>query len=163
MDFASGTLLTMALVAMGVSLILMVVIPVLPGQVIIWLAALLYGVATGWETFSVGAFIWLSLIMLAATIIDAIAGWIGAKKGGASWLGITIGLILGFIGFIFFNALGALGGTILGIMGYEYYQYQNWRFAWQAARGYLLGTLASLVIRFVMSVGMVALFFWQTT
>ena len=66
-----------------------------------------------------------------------------------------------FIGFIFFNAIGAIGGTVLGIMLYEYYQYQNWRFAWQAARGYLLGTLASLIIRFGMSVGMVAFFFWQ--
>ncbi|MEM7033181.1 MAG: DUF456 domain-containing protein [Chloroflexota bacterium] len=163
MDFATGTLFTMALIAMGVGLILTIVVPVLPGQFIIWLAALVYGILTGWETFGLGAFIWLSVIMLAATIIDGIAGWIGAKKGGASWIGVTVGLIAGFVGFIFFNALGALGGTILGIMVYEYYQYNDWDLAWRAAKGYLLGTLVSVVVRVVFSAGMIVLFYWQAT
>jgi uncharacterized protein YqgC (DUF456 family) len=80
------------LIVMGLSLILMVVIPVLPGQFIIWLAALVFGLIVGWAKLGWTTFILLTTLMLLAAIIDEIAGWAGAKTGGASWQGIAIGL-----------------------------------------------------------------------
>ncbi len=160
-DLAEIPLLTATLLAMGLSLILMVVIPVLPGQFLVWLAALIFGWLTEWELLSIGVFTLLTLLMLLATGIDLVAGWFGAKKGGASWPAVAIGLVVGLIGLIFFNAIGAIVGAIIGIMGYEYSQYQDWSRAWKAAWGYLKGMLVSLISRFLLSVAMVAIFVWQ--
>lgn len=163
-DFAEVPLLAATLIAMGVSLILMILIPVLPGQFLIWLAALVYGILSGWEDLGGSTFFWLTLLMIVAAIIDFIAGWIGARKGGASWPGIAIGLGLGFLGLIIFNAIGAIAGVLIGIVGYEYYiRDEEWRDAWRAGMGYLGGLLVSLAIRFVISIGMVIIFFTKVT
>jgi uncharacterized protein YqgC (DUF456 family) len=161
LDFADMTLFTATLIVMGVSLVLMIVIPVLPGQFIIWLAALGFGYLTEWKTLTVGTFIILTLLTLIATILDVAAGWIGAKKGGAGWVSITLGLVLGFVGLIFFNAIGAILGTLIGIVGWEYYLDGNWQRAWRAGWGYLTGLLVSLVGRVALSLIMIGLFFWQ--
>ena len=161
MDPANSSLFTITLTAMGVSLILMVVIPVLPGQFLIWLAALIYGLLTGWEPFGLGMFVIISVLAIIASILDMVAGWAGAKRGGAGWAGIMWGAIVGLVGLIFFNALGALVGGIVGLLGYEYYRSEDWGQAWRAAKGYLWGLIASLIVRFVISVVMVGLFYWQ--
>jgi len=160
-DLANTSLLTGTLIAMGLSLILMVVVPILPGQFIIWLAALIYGFASGWETLSGGVFFVLTILMVVAAIIDLIAGWIEASTGGASWPAIVLGLVLGLVGLVVFNAIGAIVGSIVGIVGYEYYLDGNWGRSWKAATGYLGGMLVSLVVRFLISVAMVAIFVWQ--
>jgi len=163
-DFAETPLLAATLIAMGVSLLLMVVIPILPGQFLIWLAALVYGILSDWQTLGGSTFLTLTLLMILAAAIDFVAGWLGARKGGASWPGIAIGLGLGLVGLIIFNALGAILGVLIGIIGYEYYgQKQEWSQAWRAGLGYLSGLLVSLVIRFAISIVMVVIFFNKVT
>lgn len=150
------------LLIMVISLILMVIIPVLPGQFIIWLAAMGYGALAGWEKLGWGIVAVLTFGMAAAAVIDAIAGWWGAKKwGGATTKAILCGLGASLIGLIFFNAIGALVGVMVGICGYEYWQDKDWRRALKAGGGYMLGLLVSLVIRFFIALGMVGLFWAQ--
>lgn len=99
--------------------------------------------------------------LLIAAVIDELAGWVGAKTGGASWPGITIGLTLGLVGLLLFNAVGALMGALLRIAGYEYYRNKDWKRSFKAAGGYLGGLLVSLVARFGIGVVMVIIFTWQ--
>ena len=160
-EFANISLFTITLAAMVISLILSIVIPVLPGHFLIWLAALIYGLLTGWESLTVSMFVVITVLTLIAAIIDAVAGWVGARKGGASWVGVAIGLVLGFLGTVFFNVFGAIAGVIVGIMGYEYYRQQDWGLSWKAAKGFLVGTLVSLVGRLAISIMIVAIFIWQ--
>jgi len=154
----AGTLYSVVLVVMVVSLVLMVVIPVLPGQFLIWLAALGYGLLAGWEKLGWLLFLLLTAGMLAAAVIDLIAGWMGAKRGGASTRAIVMGFALGVIGLIVFNVFGALVGIFGGIVGYEYLQSKDGRRALKAGVGYLGGLLVSLVARFFIALGMVGLF-----
>lgn len=163
MDFASATLLSITLLAMGVCLAAMIFVPVLPGQFGIWLAAVLYGLAVGWETLGWPVFIILTLITLLAMVVDQIAGWWGAKRGGASWKGVVTGWLVGLVGLLFFNAIGAIAGFLLGLIGYEYYQTREWEKAWRAAKGYLLGQLLSLVVRLALAVWMIGIFWIQVT
>ena len=71
-DLAEIPLLTATLLAMGLSLILMLVIPVLPGQFLIWLAALVFGWLTEWALLSMGIFSLLTVLMILATAIDLV-------------------------------------------------------------------------------------------
>ena len=158
---AADPALWITLIVMGLSLILMIVIPILPGQFIIWLAALSFGLVAGWPRLGWGTFLLLTGLMLIAALIDEIAGWLGAKTGGASWPGIAIGFLLGLVGLLLFNAFGALAGAALGIAGYEYHRQKDWRSAFKAAGGYLGGLLLSLAVRFGIGVVMVLIFAWR--
>lgn len=161
-DPATSALLGTVLTVMGVSLVAMVIIPVLPGQFIIWLAAFVYGLMAGWEAVGWPVLIFLTLLMIIASIADIAVSWWGAQKGGASNRAILTGCLVGTIGLIFFNALGALAGGLLGIIGYEYLDERDWRHAFRAGGGYLAGLVASLVVRFFIALAMVALFAWRT-
>jgi len=140
------------------SLLAMIVIPVLPGQFIIWLLAMIYGFLMGWDSLGGWVIAGLTVLMLAAAVADAVAGWWGAKRGGASAKAIIVGLIAGFIGLIFLNAFGALAGILAGIVGVEYSTRREWKPSLRAAGGYLLGLLVSLVVRFFIAAGMVGVF-----
>jgi uncharacterized protein YqgC (DUF456 family) len=146
------------LIAMGISLVFMIIIPILPGQFLIWLEALIFGILGGWEVMGGGTFAILTVLMILAAIIDGVAGWWGARRGGASWQAIVAGLIVGFIGLIFFNAIGAILGVLLGIGGYEYWQHKDGSQAWKAAVGYLTGLLVSLVVRVGAAILMIFVF-----
>jgi uncharacterized protein YqgC (DUF456 family) len=146
------------LIAMGISLVFMVIIPILPGQFLIWLEALIFGLLVGWEYLGWGTFTTLTVLMMLAALIDFIAGWWGAKRGGASWPGIVTGLVVGFIGLIIFNAIGAIIGVLIGLGGYEYWQHRDGRRAWRATVGYLAGLLVSLVVRVGVSIIMIFIF-----
>lgn len=155
---ATGTLFTAVLLVMGISLVLMVVIPVLPGQFIIWLAALAYGLLAGWDALGWPVFLVLTVAMLVAAAIDLVAGWVGAKKGGAGNRAIVAGFVAGLVGLVVFNAFGALLGIFGGIVAVEYRRDKDWRRSLRAGGGYLLGLLVSLVARFFIALGMVGLF-----
>lgn len=148
----AGTLFAIVMTVMVVTLILMLLIPVLPGQFIIWGAALVYGLMTGFEQLGLGAFIGISLLAIVASLVDAAAGWFGARKGGASNKAIASGCVLGAAGFIIFNAFGALLGVLLGLVGYEYLQDKDWERSLKAGGGYLLGQVVALAGRFIFAV-----------
>ncbi len=141
------------------SLLAMIVIPVLPGQFIIWLLAMIYGFLMDWDSLGGWVIAILTLLMLLAAAVDAVAGWWGAKRGGASGTAIVVGLAVGFLGLVFLNAPGALLGVLLGIVGVEMFKNgREWRQAFRAAGGYLFGLLVSLVVRFFIALMMVGIF-----
>jgi uncharacterized protein len=152
-------LLTVGL--MAISLVVMLVIPIFPGQFVIWLAALVYGLVAGWERLGWPVFVVITGAMIVAAVIDFFLGALGARAGGASVWGIAGGLALGLVGLVFVNALGAIVGVVLGLLAIEWYRQQDLSRAWKASRGYLAGLLGSVVIRFVIALIMVAVFLWK--
>ena len=157
-EILANPILTGALIVMGLTLIIMLAIPVLPGQLIIWLTALIFGLLAGWEILGWSTFILLTVLMIIAGLTDEVGKWLGAKSGGASWPAIVIGLITGFIGMLIFELPGAIIGALLGITWYEYRKDKNWKRSFKAAAGYVAGLLASFVVRFGIAVGMVVIF-----
>ena len=147
-----------AFVVMGLSLIAMLAIPILPGQFIIWLTALVYGLIAGWSVLGWGTCILLTVLMLIAGLIDEVAGWLGAKGGGASWTAIAVGFILGLIGMLLFELPGAIVGAVAGIAYVEYRKNKDWNHSLKAAGGYVAGLLGSFVVRFGIAVVMVIIF-----
>ncbi len=165
-SFATDALLSITLAVMIISLVVMVILPVLPGQLGIWLAATIYFWIESRDAeieFRWGLFLILTILVLIALVLDQIAGWWGARHGGASWSGLILGLVAGIVGLIFFNAIGAILGFLLGMVGYEYFLQRDWQHAFSTAKGYLLGQLVSLVARLAIAVGMVVIFWMQVT
>ncbi len=131
------------------------VIPPIPGTVIIWAAATVYGLVLGWEKLGWITFGLLTLFMIVGVVADILAGQFGAKMGGASCLAIAIGTVMGFVlgiaasfvGTPIFGCLAGIIGTMGGIVLVERTRHDNWKTALAATKGYVAGTTAGIMAK----------------
>jgi len=93
---------------------------------------------------------------------------VGAKVGGASAWSLLAGLLLGAIGtvvglvFLGVGAVpGAIIGAIAGIILAEWYQRKDWREAFKAGGGWLVGCTLSGGVQFLIAILMILIFVWQ--
>jgi uncharacterized protein YqgC (DUF456 family) len=138
-----------------------IVLPVIPGTVLIFVAALLYALverfqAVGWPTLLV-----LGLLTILATSADIWASSIGAKVGGASGWSVVVGLLAGLAGFVVFSLPGAIIGAILGVLITEIIRVGDWQQALKAGSGWIVGWILSTVFQLIIGLIMVAIFVWQ--
>jgi uncharacterized protein YqgC (DUF456 family) len=124
------------------------VIPILPGLVIMWLAALVYGIVTGWGTAGIVLFVLITLLMLVGVVIDNILMGAGARKGGAAWSTIGVAIIAGLLGTLILPPFGGLVAAPLAVLLLEYRRAGDWDKAWQAFKGLATGFGLSYVVRF---------------
>ena len=78
--------------------ILMSLFPMLPGMLYMFFVALVFAIVDGFAHFSSTDLIILGVVVALAMIADFIAGFVGARKGGAntkSLIGGMIGLVVG--------------------------------------------------------------------
>jgi uncharacterized protein YqgC (DUF456 family) len=157
--------LALALMIVG---LLGIILPVLPGLLLIWLVALIYAIAEGFTTID-------SITLVVLTILGAIGytahlwmSQLGAKAGGASFRSVLAGTVLGIIGAL----IGLLGlgvgavpggiiGALLGVFLAEWYQRRDWREALKAGGGWLAGCILSEGVQFVIAALMILIFVWQ--
>ena len=133
-------------------------VPFFPGLLIIWLAALGYGLIAGFGTLGTVLFILTTLLLVAGMLVDNLLAGYGAFQGGASWLSITVALLAFMAGTIFFPPLGGLIAAPLAVLLLEFVRKKNMRQAWLAVRGLATGWGVSYAIRFV--IGIVMILFW---
>jgi hypothetical protein len=133
-------------------------VPFFPGLLIIWLAALGYGLIAGFGTLGTVLFILTTLLLVAGMLVDNLLAGYGAFQGGASWLSITVALLAFMAGTIFFPPLGGLIATPLAVLLLEFVRKKNMRQAWLAVRGLAAGWGVSYAVRFV--IGIVMILFW---
>ena len=134
------------------------IVPIFPGLVVMWLAILGYGVVTGFASPGVVVFIIITILMLAGTLVDNLMMGIGAKQGGASWGTILIALLAGVLGTILVPPLGGIFAGPGAIFLLEYLRLKDTQKAWQALRGLATGWGLSFVIRFI--IGVVIMLLW---
>jgi uncharacterized protein YqgC (DUF456 family) len=133
------------------------IIPIFSGIVVIWLAALGYGIVIGFTPLGTAMFVGITLLMLLGTIVDNLLMGAGARQGGASWLTIGVALLAGVVGTILFPPLGGLIAAPLAVFIVEYFRHRNWRIAWHALVGLAAGWGAAFVVRFGIGVVMIVL------
>jgi len=133
------------------------IVPVYPGIVIMWLAALGYGVIKGFSTLGIVIFVVLTLLMLIGSIVDNVLMGVGARQGGASWSTILVALLAGVIGTLVFPPIGGIIAAPLAVLLLQYLRLRDWNKAWQALRGLATGWGLSFVVRLLIGVVMMAL------
>jgi uncharacterized protein len=151
------------------------VLPGLPGVPLIFIAGLVYAIATDFEVVSGLTVGLLGLFSAVALVLDFVATAYGARRFGASnWgtaggaiggiLGALIGALFLGVGALFGLVLGAIGGVFLG----EYLKRRRepepaggeepsvrrarseqgeWRRTTRAAGGVLIGYVASAIVQ----------------
>ena len=139
-------------------------IPVFPGVEIIWLAALVYGLLSGFTRLGTVLFAILTVLMVAGAVVDNVLIHAGAVRGGAAWSSMWAGVAAGIAGTILFPPIGGLIAAPLAVLLLEYRrrslagESDPWNKAWAALRGMAAGWGLAFVIRF--GLGMVMIILW---
>jgi uncharacterized protein len=156
-EWLSTTIFGITQVFMLVGL-LGLLVPVYPGIVIMWLATLGYGIASGFTPLGTGLFVVITILMLVGTIIDNVLMGAGARQGGATWLTIGVALVAGILGTILWPPIGGIIAAPLGVLLLEYARTSDIQKAWQALRGLATGWGLSFVVR--LAIGIVMMILW---
>lgn len=151
----AGWIITILLFVVGMA---GAVFPILPGALAIYAAFFVYGFFISWEPF--GFWFWSiqTIIVVVLFVADyAVNAW-GVKKFGgskASVWGSTIGIIIGpFVIPAFGLILGPLLGAIIG----ELSAGSNFNKSVMVGLGALVGLFSSMVVKFILQLGMIVLF-----
>ncbi|MCK6626523.1 MAG: DUF456 domain-containing protein [Anaerolineae bacterium] len=164
--FSQSFVLFITLFVMLIGLLINFLPIFIPGTLVMWGAALFYGLVLGWEKLGWWAFGLITFFMLLGLIADAVAGHFGAKMGGASWLAVFVGAVLGLmlglvgslIGTPLVGCLAGLLGAVGGVLWIEYRRNKDWEAALRATKGYLAGSAAGLMARFTSGIFMLGVF-----
>jgi uncharacterized protein YqgC (DUF456 family) len=140
----------------------------LPGAAIIIGVIFIYALSTHFNSgIGVPFFILLCVMTLVAETADNWLGAIGARRFGASGASIWLSFIGGIAGALLIGGplavpLGPLGPVIGGligafaiVVGHELYLRKNWVEAIRAGLGILVGRMAGMILKVVISVAMI--------
>lgn len=133
------------------------VIPVLPGLVIIWLAALGYYIVIGFNGWAWFFFALQTIMMVVGSLIDNVLMGTAARKYGASWLAIGLALVAGVIASFILSPVGGLLIALLVMFLVEFLRLNDWKAAYESARGLFLGCGWGVIIRAALGVFMLIL------
>lgn len=122
-----------------------IVVPILPGVILIFAAiavwAFLTGGATAWTVFAISAV----LLVLSGVVKYT---WPGRrmKDAGVSNRALLLGAVLGVVGFFVIPVVGLFVGFVLGVYVWELQRLRVNRQAWQATVHALKGVGLSMLI-----------------
>ena len=134
------------------------IIPIFPGNVVMWVAALIYGVIFGFGKLGGIMFAFLTLLMIAAVLADNFLMGAKAREKGAAWLSIILALVAGVIGTFAFPPIGGIIAAPLVLFASEYYRLNDRGQAIEVMRGLLAGWGWSFLARF--GIGVIVLILW---
>lgn len=150
-------IIALAIMAFGT---LAAVLPIVPGPAVVWTAAVIYAVVTGFRDFGPIPLAIMTLLMLLGSTSDFWMGWFGIKaSGGSLWsvLGSMAGMMVGML--VFFPLGGFIGGVV-GALGMELVRTGDVRKAFRIGGGtlggYVIGVLAEFGFAAIMDVLFIA-------
>lgn len=149
----------------GITLFIMLVglfgsfVPFFPGLMVIWGAALGYGIVVGFNTLGIIMMVLITLLMLFGTLSDNILLGAGAHRGGAAWWVIILGMFIGLIATFLFPPFGGIVATPLSILLIEYLRVKDWNKAFVSVKGAAVGWGISFVARIASGFVMVIVWF----
>ena len=140
------------------------IIPIFPGIIVIWLAALIYAVIAAlagrmavwdWLLFAL-----ITVLMIFGSFVDNIIIAKKLRETGTPWRSIIIGYTAGLVSSLTLTPFAALLITPLALVATEYWRLRNFKQAIQSAQGWLIGfgwTFLALI-----AIGSVMIGLWLT-
>jgi uncharacterized protein len=123
-----------------------ILLPVLPGLLMIWAAGLWWAIADGggsarWTVLGV-----LSLLLLTGTVTKYVLPARSAAARGAPISTLVVGALCAIVGFFVIPVVGLLVGGVLGIYLAEYARLRDPGSAWTSTRAALVAIGIGLLI-----------------
>lgn len=131
------------------------IVPIFPGITVIWLAALGYGVVTGFSTLGWVLFAVITVMLIVGVTIDNVLMGAKARKEGAAWSSLALGWLAGILGTIIFPPVGGIIAAPLVVLLLEYVRLRDINKALASLRGLAIGWGASFVVRIFIGLAMI--------
>ena len=145
----------------GISLVVMLlglfgsIFPILPGLVIIWIAALGYGIFLGFDTLGWIMFTIITALMITGELAEhVLMGTLAHKEGAPMWV-VLIVLVVAIAGNFVFPILGGVLAGLLALFGVEWLRSKDARKALISTRGLLVGFAWGFAARFSAGLAMI--------
>ncbi len=140
--------MTIALIVLGLLTALMglagCILPIIPGPPLSFLALVILSLAKNWEPFGPAFLMIMGGLAVLVTILDYVVPVVGAKKYGASRLGVWCSVIGMLVGVFFFPPFGVFIGGFVGAMVGELIAGKEGRQSLRAAWGAFVGNLVNV-------------------
>jgi hypothetical protein len=133
-------------------------IPIFPGNVVMWGAALVYGLVSGFGTLGWVMFALITVLMVAAVLADNILMGAKAREKGAAWSSIIVALVSGVVFTLIFPPIGGLIAAPLVLFLMEFRRLGDSTEATRIVKALLLGWGLAFLARF--GIGVVMLILW---
>ncbi|QEK11780.1 DUF456 domain-containing protein [Crassaminicella thermophila] len=135
-----------------------VFIPGLPGNGLIFLSTLGYGLLTKFEKISMSMIIFFGILTMLAFLFDYAASILGAKKFGATKAGIIGGVLGGLSGILVFSLPGLLIGQFLGTLIGELYYGKALNVSIKSGFGTIIGYVLGVIVNTTIGLTIIGLF-----
>ena len=145
------TILTMLIGLFGL------IIPIFPGNVVMWLATLVYGLVFGFGALGGIIFAIITVLMLIAAAADNFLMGAKAREKGADWGSIILALLAGVVGTIVLPPIGGLIAAPLVLYLMELNRLGDADEAKALVKALLTGWGLAFIVRFGLGVIMLAL------
>jgi uncharacterized protein YqgC (DUF456 family) len=132
------------------------VVPVVPGLILVWVAALVYGLVAGFGTVGALAFALITTLALAGIVIGFLLPQRAAASGGAAPSSMRVGALLAVVGFFVVPVIGLVLGGVLGVFLGEYVRTRDSAAAWRATVAAMKGFGIAAVVQVLLGLAMVA-------
>lgn len=133
-------------------------VPVLPGPPLSFAALIILSIAKDWQAFSTEFLIIMAAITIFVTVLDYIVPVAGARKYGASKLGVWGSVIGMIIGLVFFPPLGIFVGAFVGAVLGEFITGKKGSEALRAGWGVFVGSMVGIGLKLAAS-GVMAFYY----
>jgi uncharacterized protein YqgC (DUF456 family) len=151
---STATVLAAVLIVVGLGGVL---IPLLPGHVLIWLGVGLWSFeradSTGWVVLAV-----VSVVLAIGMVVKYALPGRRLREAGVPWITLAIGASLGVVGFFVIPVLGLPIGFVAGIYGAEFARLGSTQAAWPSTRQAVTAVGLSLLIE--LAFGLFAAAIW---
>jgi uncharacterized protein YqgC (DUF456 family) len=131
---------------------------IIPGLTIIWLAILAYGIVYGFNLWSGILFGIITLLMIGGNLIDNLLMGTEAHKTGAGWPSILVALVAGIIGTFVLPPFGGLLFAAVAILIFEWIRKKDFKEGLKSTGGLMKGCGLSIVVR--VFIGLVMIGIW---
>lgn len=153
MSDTTATILVLIVMLIGLAGTLL---PILPGILLMWAAAIGYGFAVGWSGAGVAVVVLSTLLSGLAIVLGVVLPKRAAEESGASTRSQIAAAVGAIIGFFVIPVIGIVIGAIVGIALSEYLITNDWELTKQStigiAKGFGLSTVAQFMIGFAILV-----------
>ena len=123
------------------------ILPIIPGPIFSFLALILLSWTKNWQVFSQAFLIVMGSLTAILMILDYIAPALGAKKYGASKLGLWGSAIGMIIGIFFIPPWGIIVGAFVGALVGELLAGKSGKKALRAGWGILIGNVLGIGLK----------------
>lgn len=138
-----------------------IVVPAIPGSLLIWIGFLLYGIATEFARVTPGFLAATFILVIVSFGVDYIAGIIGARRYGASGAGVWGSVVGGLLGVFAFGPVGLFLGPFVGAVIGEALAGRSLEQAFRSGLGSVIGLVGGTIFKGLVSLTMFVMFVFK--